>query len=200
MKLFTIILLSAYLLSIDKVVASYHNTWLEGANIKTKNLSENLDYFNKRNKRLGIIIPENLGVLISTGLDLQNSKLSSDIKSLFSKRTKAFGCFIVNNNHPYIVIPETILKMDNDGFYSEYVQHEMVHFDQWKRGDLVFDGLYVQWQDLRKHISEIFDVKGLNREEIIKQQTNFPWEMEAYARHNPFEHSKPDFEKITVKN
>tara|TARA_R100000988_G_scaffold51834_1_gene25402 strand:- start:41 stop:385 length:345 start_codon:yes stop_codon:yes gene_type:complete len=56
------------------------------------------------------------------------------------------------------------------------IEHEKVHIDQIKRGDLDYDDEFVYWKG-----------KRYSREEMQEGAKNLPWESEAYSKTDPFE-------------
>ena len=68
------------------------------------------------------------------------------------------GTIIINKN----VCPSKI---------KDVVDHEMVHIDQMKRGDLNYDDDFVYWKG-----------KKYSRAQMKEGAKNLPWEAEAYRR------------------
>ena len=65
-----------------------------------------------------------------------------------------------------------ILNKDLDPKKKESViNHEMVHIDQMKRGDLDYDDKYVYWKG-----------KKYSRKQMKEGAKNLPWEAEAYKK------------------
>ena len=56
------------------------------------------------------------------------------------------------------------------------VDHEKVHIDQMKRGDLTYDDEAVYWKG-----------KAYPRSEMDEGNPNLPWEKEAYSKTDPYE-------------
>ena len=56
------------------------------------------------------------------------------------------------------------------------IEHEKVHIDQIKRGDLDYDDDFVYWKG-----------KKYSREDMKEGAENLPWEAEAYSKTDPFE-------------
>jgi len=54
---------------------------------------------------------------------------------------------------------------------SDVVDHEMIHIDQIKRGDLDYDDDNVYWKD-----------KKYSRADMKEGAKNLPWEAEAYKK------------------
>jgi len=71
---------------------------------------------------------------------------------------------------------------------SKTIEHEMVHIDQMKRGDLDYTDTHVMWKG-----------KKYSRSSMKEGAKNLPWEKEAYAKQNsesPFiQVTDPSFEK-----
>lgn len=63
--------------------------------------------------------------------------------------------------------------------YHSLVAHELVHYEQWVRGDLKFLGNGIEWKG--EVYSPEFQGKGM-RKLIETEVLNKPWEVEAYAR------------------
>ncbi len=55
------------------------------------------------------------------------------------------------------------------------VDHEKVHIDQIKRGDLDYDNDFVYWKG-----------KKYSRKQMQEGAENLPWEAEAYSKTDPF--------------
>ena len=65
-----------------------------------------------------------------------------------------------------------VLNKDLDPAESERViEHEMVHIDQMKRGDLDYDNENVYWKG-----------KKYSRADMEEGAKNLPWEAEAYKK------------------
>ena len=60
-------------------------------------------------------------------------------------------------------------NVDNPKQIQEVIDHEKVHIDQMKRGDLNYDDKYVYWKG-----------KKYSRAQIKEGAKNLPWEAEAY--------------------
>ena len=56
------------------------------------------------------------------------------------------------------------------------IEHEKVHIDQIKRGDLDYDDDFVYWKG-----------KKYSRKDMKEGAENLPWEAEAYSKTDPFE-------------
>jgi hypothetical protein len=56
------------------------------------------------------------------------------------------------------------------------IEHEKIHIDQMKRGDLDYDNDFVYWKG-----------KKYSRDDMKEGAQNLPWEAEAYAKTDPFE-------------
>ncbi len=76
-----------------------------------------------------------------------------------------------NNNGTILVSDE--LHPDN---VQSIVDHEKVHIDQMKRGDLDYDDECVYWKG-----------KCHKRSEMKEGDPNLPWEKEAYSKTDPYE-------------
>jgi len=71
-----------------------------------------------------------------------------------------------NNNGTTIINKDVPLNKIQD-----VIDHEMVHIDQMKRGDLDYDNNYVYWKG-RKY----------SRAQMKEGAKDLPWEAEAYKR------------------
>jgi hypothetical protein len=71
------------------------------------------------------------------------------------------------NNNGTIIINKDVSPLDE----QEVIDHEMVHIDQMKRGDLDYDNNYVYWKG-----------KKYSRKTMDEGAKNLPWEAEAYNK------------------
>jgi len=71
------------------------------------------------------------------------------------------------NNNGTIILNKN-LSADKE---QEVVNHEMVHIDQMKRGDLDYDNKNVYWKG-----------KKYSRAQMKEGAKNLPWEKEAYNK------------------
>ena len=71
------------------------------------------------------------------------------------------------NNNGTIIINKDVPC----GKIQEVINHEMVHIDQMKRGDLNYDDKYVYWKG-----------KKYSRAQMQEGAKNLPWEAEAYKK------------------
>ena len=71
------------------------------------------------------------------------------------------------NNNGTIILNKN-LSADKE---QEVVNHEMVHIDQMKRGDLDYDNQNVYWKG-----------KKYSRKQMQEGAKNLPWEKEAYNK------------------
>ena len=62
-------------------------------------------------------------------------------------------------------------KLKDPEQIDDVIDHEMVHIDQMKRGDLDYDDIYVTWKG-----------KKYSRASMEEGNKNLPWEKEAYAK------------------
>ena len=72
------------------------------------------------------------------------------------------------NNNGTIIINKDIKDPKQ---VDDVVDHEMVHIDQMKRGDLNYDDKYVYWKG-----------KRYSRAQMKEGAKNLPWEKEAYTK------------------
>jgi hypothetical protein len=71
------------------------------------------------------------------------------------------------NNNGTIILNDKL----NAGQEQDVINHEMVHIDQMKRGDLDYDNKYVYWKG-----------KKYSRSQMSEGAKNLPWEAEAYKK------------------
>ena len=71
------------------------------------------------------------------------------------------------NNNGTIIINKNVKPEDE----QDVVNHEMVHIDQMRRGDLNYDDKYVYWKG-----------KKYSRASMKEGAKNLPWEAEAYRK------------------
>lgn len=72
------------------------------------------------------------------------------------------------NNNGTIIINKDIKDPKQ---IDDVVNHEMVHIDQMKRGDLNYNDKYVYWKG-----------KKYSRAQMKEGAKNLPWEKEAYTK------------------
>jgi len=72
------------------------------------------------------------------------------------------------NNNGTIIINKDIKDPKQ---IDDVVDHEMIHIDQMKRGDLNYDNKYVYWKG-----------KKYSRAQMKEGAKNLPWEKEAYTK------------------
>ncbi len=72
------------------------------------------------------------------------------------------------NNNGTIIINKDIKDPKQ---IDDVVDHEMIHIDQMKRGDLNYDDKYVYWKG-----------KKYSRAQMKEGAKNLPWEKEAYIK------------------
>jgi hypothetical protein len=72
------------------------------------------------------------------------------------------------NNNGTIIINKDIKDPKQ---IDDVVDHEMVHINQMKRGDLNYDDKYVYWKG-----------KKYSRAQMKEGAKNLPWEKEAYTK------------------
>ena len=71
------------------------------------------------------------------------------------------------NNNGTIIINNKISPEESE----KVIEHEEVHIDQMKRGDLNYDNEYVYWKG-----------KKYSRDQMKEGAKNLPWEAEAYRK------------------
>ena len=72
------------------------------------------------------------------------------------------------NNNGTIIVSD---KISSPAQLKDVVDHEMIHINQMKRGDLNYDNKYVYWKG-----------KKYSRAQMKEGAKNLPWEAEAYKR------------------
>jgi len=72
------------------------------------------------------------------------------------------------NNNGTIIVNKDIKDPKQ---IDDVVEHEKVHIDQMKRGDLDYDDKYVYWKG-----------KRYSRSKMKEGAKNLPWEKEAYTK------------------
>ena len=77
------------------------------------------------------------------------------------------------NNNGTILISD---KITDPQERQSVIEHEKVHIDQMKRGDLDYDEDFVYWKG-----------KKYSRDDMKEGAQNLPWEAEAYSKTDPFE-------------
>ena len=76
------------------------------------------------------------------------------------------------NNNGTILVSDKITDPEER---QSVIDHEKVHLDQMKRGDLDYDDDNVYWKG-----------KKYSRAEMQEGAENLPWEAEAYSKTDPF--------------
>ena len=88
-------------------------------------------------------------------------------------RTKIHdGALGKGNKNGTILVSEELDPKDEQSI----IDHEKVHIDQMKRGDLDYDDECVYWKG-----------KCWKRSEMKEGDPNLPWEKEAYDKTDPYE-------------
>tara|TARA_R100001082_G_C4324752_1_gene142784 strand:+ start:543 stop:863 length:321 start_codon:yes stop_codon:yes gene_type:complete len=82
------------------------------------------------------------------------------------------GCLGKGNKNGTILISEDLPHKD----HKSVIEHEEVHIDQIKRGDLWYDDEAVYWKG-----------KKYPRSKMKEGAPNLPWEKEAYTKTDPYE-------------
>ena len=77
------------------------------------------------------------------------------------------------NNNGTILVSDKITDPEER---RSVIEHEKVHIDQMKRGDLDYDEDNVYWKG-----------KKYSREDMKEGAKDLPWEAEAYKKTDPFE-------------
>jgi hypothetical protein len=85
---------------------------------------------------------------------------STDMEDNILGMAQSNGTILVNKN----VSPLDLKK-------NKTIEHEMVHIDQMKRGDLDYTDTHVMWKG-----------KKYSRASMKEGAKNLPWEKEAYAK------------------
>ena len=76
------------------------------------------------------------------------------------------------NNNGTILVSDKITDPEER---KSVIEHEKVHLDQMKRGDLDYDDDFVYWKG-----------KKYSREDMKEGAEDLPWEAEAYSKTDPF--------------
>tara|TARA_R100000900_G_scaffold31110_1_gene25151 strand:+ start:949 stop:1278 length:330 start_codon:yes stop_codon:yes gene_type:complete len=84
------------------------------------------------------------------------------------------GCLGKGNKNGTILVSDKITG-DQEQVKS-IIEHEEVHIDQVKRGDLDYDEKNVYWKG-----------KAYSRSKMKEGNPNLPWEKEAYSKTDPYE-------------
>ena len=82
------------------------------------------------------------------------------------------GCLGKGNKNGTILISPD----QTDEAKKSVIEHEEVHIDQVKRGDLDYDDKNVYWKG-----------KAYSRSKMKEGNPNLPWEKEAYSKTDPYE-------------
>ena len=82
------------------------------------------------------------------------------------------GALGKGNKNGTILISDELHQKDEQSI----IDHEKVHIDQMKRGDLDYDDDFVYWKG-----------KKYSREQMKEGAQNLPWEAEAYSKTDPYE-------------
>tara|TARA_R100001086_G_scaffold195724_1_gene112491 strand:- start:975 stop:1319 length:345 start_codon:yes stop_codon:yes gene_type:complete len=77
------------------------------------------------------------------------------------------------NNNGTILVSDKITDPEEK---QSVIEHEKVHIDQMKRGDLDYDDDFVYWKG-----------KKYSREQMKEGAQDLPWEAEAYSKTDPYE-------------
>jgi len=77
------------------------------------------------------------------------------------------------NNNGTILVSD---KITDPKERQSVIEHEKVHIDQMKRGDLDYDEDFVYWKG-----------KKYSRDNMHEGANDLPWEAEAYKKTDPFE-------------
>ena len=84
------------------------------------------------------------------------------------------GCLGKGNKNGTILVSDKIT--DDQEQVQSIIEHEEVHIDQVKRGDLDYDEKNVYWKG-----------KAYSRSKMKEGNPNLPWEKEAYSKTDPYE-------------
>ncbi len=84
------------------------------------------------------------------------------------------GCLGKGNKNGTILVSDKITN--NQEQVQSIIDHEEVHVDQVKRGDLDYDDKNVYWKG-----------KAYSRSKMKEGNPNLPWEKEAYSKTDPYE-------------
>lgn len=84
------------------------------------------------------------------------------------------GCLGKGNKNGTILVSDKIT--DDQEQVQSIIEHEEVHIDQVKRGDLDYDEKNVYWKG-----------KAYSRSKMKEGNPNLPWEKEAYSKTDPYD-------------
>jgi|TARA_R100000081_G_scaffold71878_1_gene38661 hypothetical protein len=82
------------------------------------------------------------------------------------------GCLGKANKNGTILVAEGLPGHDE----QSVIEHEKIHLDQMKRGDLWYDDEAVYWKG-----------KKYSRDDMAEGNPDLPWEKEAYNKTDPYE-------------
>ena len=82
------------------------------------------------------------------------------------------GALGKGNKNGTILVSDELHPKDEQSI----IDHEKVHIDQMKRGDLDYDDDFVYWKG-----------KKYSREQMKEGAQDLPWEAEAYSKTDPYE-------------
>jgi len=97
---------------------------------------------------------------------LQNPPYAIDNTPIYSVDMED-GVLGKANNNCTIILNNNL----NANQEQDVIDHEMVHIDQMRRGDLDYDDKYVYWKG-----------KKYSRKQMKEGAKNLPWEKEAYNK------------------
>ena len=97
---------------------------------------------------------------------LQNPPYTIDNTPIYSVDMED-GVLGKANNNCTIILNNNL----NANQEQDVIDHEMVHIDQMRRGDLDYDDKYVYWKG-----------KKYSRKQMKEGAKNLPWEKEAYNK------------------
>lgn len=97
---------------------------------------------------------------------LNNPPYSSDNTPIYRVDMENGVLGKANNNGTIVLNNKLSASQEQD-----VINHEMVHIDQMKRGDLDYDNKYVYWKG-----------KKYSRSQMSEGAKNLPWEKEAYKK------------------
>lgn len=125
------------------------------------------------------IIPDEIKVLGSSEKEMREAFEKGGVDP--NLVSPAGALFTTLDNEPYLFINTDVLFNNID-----MIKHELIHYQQWKRGDLIFDhekGVIWKGQVWDKEIIQT----SLQGDIALADQLLFPWEVEAYLLTIPLE-------------
>jgi hypothetical protein len=153
---------------------------LEASREHTVNRDEYLELLDSEiQKHMGNV---DINVVISSTTEF-NKLLPKDINMPSGNHA---ALFVVIDEQPWVMIEwDFVADLSSDEF-AFVLKHELVHYDQWKRGDLEFGSRGLIWKGdfypMETITASVADDEIMT---MLNQVSELPWETEAYARVTP---------------